>query len=741
MRSALDRARRSPLLRLALVAALAATATAHVRLRYVQNGAPLFWATPQSVSVTIQEAGSDDISDDSHVAAIGNAVDSWNSAAGTTFRLVNTGVTSRTDWESDDLHLVTFDENNASGFFTGGSGTVAITPVSFFASGRIVDADVLFNGKDFRFTTSGQAGRFDVQDVMAHELGHVAGLDHSGVCGATMFPYVDSTVILHRSLSLDETSALAGIYPAGAFGAISGRVCRASDGSGVAGAHVAVRDDGGRLASAALADGAGNFTVRGLSPGTYTVVADPLDQPVSVANLGGGQTVATDFEAGVLATVEVSGTGTASIGTALVADDVSIRLGRATDRYPLRVVAGETSSLSIGGVGLTAGSSLVASDPHVALSNVIWFGSSVFVDVTVPSDATPGHFDLTVTSSSGARDVLVGGLEVTPPDPGVTGVSPGSGDPAGGDSVTVTGTGFRRGARVVIGDRVYVDGVAGGCTVLDGETIALQTAETVAGTHDVVVIDPTGVEGRANDAFHVSAPPVLHSAFPEVGSVAGGTVVRLAGENFVPGSVVTIGGIVQTQVFVASPTRIEVLTSPGALGGPYVLELTSPDGASAELAYSFVMEQDPVAGALSPRSGDHAGGDTVVLSGAGFEPGDQLVIGVDPSTGAGGVPVAAEFVDEGTLRFVTPPGSPGAKDVMVRDPETGQASVITAGFTYTGGDEVEGGGCAAVVVPGPPDWRRVIGGGGWFLLLLAFAAAWPRLAARRPVAAPVSALG
>jgi hypothetical protein len=103
--------------------------------------------------------------------------------------------------------------------------------------------------------------------------------------------------------------------------------------------------------------------------------------------------------------------------------------------------------------------------------------------------------------------------------------------------------------------------------------------------------------------------------------------------------------------------------------------------------------------------------------------------------------VAAEFVDEGTLRFVTPPGSPGAKDVMVRDPETGQASVITAGFTYTGGDEVEGGGCAAVVVPGPPDWRRVLGGGGWFLLLLAFAAAWPRLAARRPVAAPVSALG
>jgi len=714
--------RRGGVLRLVLVATLVASATAHIRLRYVQNGNELFWGSPQGVTIAIQEDGSDNISDGSHVTAIGNAVDSWNAAGGTPFRFVNAGVTSRTDWESNDLHLVTFDENNSSGFFTGGSGTVAITPVSFFENGRILDADVLFNGKNFRFTTSGMGGRFDVQDVMAHELGHVAGLDHSGVCGATMYPYVDTSVILHRSLSRDERSGLASIYPSSSRGGISGRVCRSADGSGVAGAHVSVRDDAGRVAAATLASATGSFTVRGLEPGTYTVVADPLDQPVSAANLGGGQSVATDFEAKVLGAAEVVGTELHPMGTVHVGPDVSVRLGRASDGYPLRVIAGQTSSLSVGGAGLFAGSNLVASDPNVAISNLVWFGSSVHVDVTVPSGAMAGHFDLTVTTSSGARDILVGALEVTPPNPVVASVSPGTGDPWGGEIVTLGGTGFRRGARVVIGDQVYVDGVPGGCTVVDDSTITLTTSSTIAGAHDVVVIDASGVEGRRSGGFTVSAPPVLEGLFPAVGSMAGGTVVRLTGQNFVAGSTVTIDGVVQPVASVVSPERYEVQTSAGLPGGPYILELTSPAGDSAQLAFSFVPEADPVLGSLSPRRGDRGGGDRVTLHGSGFEPGDVVLLGASATTGGGGSAVSTEFVDGNTLSFTTPPGPVGVQTVTVLDPDTQQASMLEAGFTYTGADDFGEGGCAAVPMPGPLDWRRVLGGAGWILALMLFAA-------------------
>ncbi len=740
MTSWLDRRNRGGLLRFVLVAALVASATAHVRLRFVSNGNPLFWASPQGVSIAIQAAGSDNISDASHVTAIGNAVDGWNAAGRTRLQLVNTGVTSRTDWESNDIHLVTFDENNSSGFFTGGSGTVAITPVSFLESGRIVDADVLFNGKNFRFTTSGMSGRFDVQDVMAHELGHVAGLDHSGVCGSTMFPYVDSTVILHRSLSRDESAALASIYPSSSQGGISGRVCRIADGTGVSGAHVSARDAGGRLAAAALANAAGFFVIGGLQPGTFTVVADPLDQPVSVANLGGGQSVATDFEAGVLGTVEVTGTGVQAMGTVNVDADVSVRLGRASDRYPLRVVAGETNSLAIGGVGLFAGSTVVASDPNVAISNVLWFGSSLQLDVTAPTGALPGHIDLTVTTSSGSQDILVGGLEVTPPNPVVTSVAPASGGPLGGTGVMVSGAGFRRGVRVVIGDQVYVDGVAGGCTLIDENTLSLTTAATIAGDHDVVVIDASGVEGRATGAFLVSAPPVLESIFPSVGSVAGGTAVRLTGQDLVAGSVVTIDGVVQASASVVSPERIELLTSAGLPGGPYILEVTSPAGDAAQLAFAFVPEEDPVLGAVSPRRGDRSGGDLVTLHGSGFEAGDVVILGASAASGEGGVAVQTELVDASTLRFTTPPGSIGAKTVTVLDAETQQASMLEAGFTYTGPDSFDEGGCAAVVVPGPPTWRRVIGGSGWILALLLLGALRVRSAGVPPRGAQAPAL-
>jgi hypothetical protein len=116
------------------------------------------------------------IVDGSHTPAIQNAIAAWNEVGGTTAHLreiVSSSQRNRTDWESNNIHMILFDESNDSDYFPAGSGTVAITPVWFYSNGRIADADILFNGQGFQFTTSGQTGAFDVEDVGAHEIGHL----------------------------------------------------------------------------------------------------------------------------------------------------------------------------------------------------------------------------------------------------------------------------------------------------------------------------------------------------------------------------------------------------------------------------------------------------------------------------------------------------------------------------------------------------------------------------------------
>lgn len=707
---------------LAAALTLGAAGWAHVRLYNPGTGAELFWANPANISIVINDAGSDNVADSSVGMALKNSIDAWNHADGATAQLVeNTSPSqkARTDWSSSSIHTMWFDETNSSGYFPVGSGTVAITPIWFFGNGTISDADVLFNGKGFGFTTSGVPGAFDVQDVATHELGHLLGLDHTGVAGGTMYPYVDPTVILHRSLSADDVHGMRDAYPAESFASLSGRVVRSS-GGGVAGAWVSARDASGRLAGAALADGSGNYTLRGLDAGTYILFARPLDEPVSSANLTSGHSVATDFEPAYYSTLITLGSGqTKSLGDLSVGSDVTLSLGRSSDNLPLRVVRGANTSLQMHGSALNPGSSLTSGDPSFGVAASNWLGSLVGFSVTVPSNAPLGLVDLEVVDSAGRRSILPGALEVTPPDPVVSTVSPPSGAVGGGTSVIIKGTNFEPGSSVVIGDRIYRDGDPGGSTFLDATTIMLTTAVTIGGAHDVVVIDSTGVEGRLAAGFTSAALPTIDTVFPIAGNNGGGTSMTLRGDSFTAGLVVRIDGQVQDNVNVDSSSRVIVTTKAGVEGGPYLLEVENPGGGIATNAFTFVRPQDPRITSISPSTGTTAGGELVTVTGADFNGKTEVVFGADPDTGIGGVAAnSVTVVSNTTLIVEVPSNSGGEKSVLVRQSDTEQADVLAAGFTYTGGGGGGGGGCGATLGSEPFSMQSMLANGLWFVGLL-----------------------
>ena len=241
--------------------------------------------------------------------------------------------------------------------------------------------------------------------------------------------------------------------------------------------------------------------IDGLDADTYTVGVNPLDFPVSSANLQTGRTIETDFEPLLGGAVVVGAGQSVPYGTLAVDADVEISLGRSSNALPLVARIGVTTNHTLSGSGLLVGSTLTCSDPTITVGNVTWFGTLVSFQLTTPGGALPGHADLTATTVGGDVSILVSAVEFTPIDPVVTATTPGSGTIDGGEAVTLTGTGFRAGARVIIGANIYRDGAVGGCVVVNSTTITFTTRATDMGATDVVVMDPTGVEGRDVGGF------------------------------------------------------------------------------------------------------------------------------------------------------------------------------------------------------------------------------------------------
>jgi hypothetical protein len=161
-------------------------------------------------------------------------------------------------------------------------------------SGEILESDIFFNSAfDWSVAANGESGRFDLESIALHEVGHLLGLGHSAlgetesqdggrsVRGkrAVMFPIAyPRGNVEDRTLEADDRAGIADIYgdSDNALGSISGRVTL--NGDGLFGAHVtAFNQHTGELVGGFTLNSQGGFVIAGLPPGLYVVRVEPLD--------------------------------------------------------------------------------------------------------------------------------------------------------------------------------------------------------------------------------------------------------------------------------------------------------------------------------------------------------------------------------------------------------------------------------------------------------------------------------
>ena len=225
-------------------------------------------------------------------AAVDRAFATWQDLPSSTVRFEFVGFTGANPFDEEGMTTIGFEDRPDLERVLGATSILLDEE-----TGAIVEAGILINTNfPWSVSPSGEAGRFDLESIALHEIGHLAGLGHSALgetelrpgggrrviaSDAVMFPIAFGPgTITGRILRPDDIAGISDVYPDGDFrtrtGTISGHVTKG--GAGVLGAHVVAFDPStGALVGNFSLDQQGTFSVAGLGPGLHIVRVEPLD--------------------------------------------------------------------------------------------------------------------------------------------------------------------------------------------------------------------------------------------------------------------------------------------------------------------------------------------------------------------------------------------------------------------------------------------------------------------------------
>jgi hypothetical protein len=235
-------------------------------------------------------------------AAVQRALLSWSAAAGIQFLETSTANERISPAnEGDGVSLITVSAANVSEFEN--SDAPARTRAFFDSGGSIIEADIALN-PTLQFSDDGTFGTYDLESTFAHEIGHLLGLPHSGVIGATMQPRQAKNglyglpAFTQRSLSATDVSAVRALYSEqSSYASISGRLTTNTSGRArsIFGAQMFAEDvSTGAVVASGISSTAGAYRVDGLNAGVYRVFAQPLDGAVPADEIANSAQLAAE---------------------------------------------------------------------------------------------------------------------------------------------------------------------------------------------------------------------------------------------------------------------------------------------------------------------------------------------------------------------------------------------------------------------------------------------------------------
>jgi Matrixin/Carboxypeptidase regulatory-like domain len=248
---------------------------------------------------------------DEFQAAVGRAFTQWQAVPTSSIAYQFGGLTAALPGEDDGLSTL--------GFRNRPDLDRVLASTSFLvdaATGALLESDIFFNSS-FAWSTAsaGEAGKYDLESIALHEIGHLSGLGHSALgetelregggrrvlgAEAIMFPVAfGSGTIAGRTLKADDIAGISDLYPDGGFatttGSISGRVTK--DGQPIFGAHVvAFNPATGLMVGTFSLNAQGQFSINGVSPGPHVVRVEPLDDAEIDSFFDASLTVDIDFK-------------------------------------------------------------------------------------------------------------------------------------------------------------------------------------------------------------------------------------------------------------------------------------------------------------------------------------------------------------------------------------------------------------------------------------------------------------